>query len=77
MKDDLFRKLWVETDIRSGLKGGVGKFSPMTIIAPDDNSRLLSYYLFIVPVLRDPRFEIELFVPSDVETHQYYERNSS
>jgi transcriptional regulator with XRE-family HTH domain len=74
MNNDLFRELWVKTGIKDDLNGILGKFVPKNIIHPDPNKNsLLHFYRFSVPILRDPRFEIELLMPRDQETYTYYQ----
>ncbi len=72
MQNDLFRELWVEVDMRDALKGIVGKSTTKTLLNPLDKSKVLNFYLFVVPVLKDPRFELELLVPRDQETYRFY-----
>lgn len=73
MNNHLFSKLWVETDVKSGFTNVISKFALKSFIYPNHKDKLLNFYMFIVPVLTDPRFEMELLVPMDLETYQYYQ----
>lgn len=75
MKNDLFREIWVETDIRDKLEGVIGKFIPTTsVFLGQDKDNLLNFYLFSTPVLKDPRFEIQFLVPKDAETFSIFSK---
>lgn len=76
MKNDLFRELWVSTDIRDKLKGVVGKFTPKDVLHPTDDNRILRFFRFSAPVLKDPRFEIDYLIPRDLETYSYYNKTA-
>lgn len=72
MDNELFRKLWMETNIKNELDGVIGKYSERSFIDPNDKNKILNFNLFVLPVLKDPRFELTMFVPKDVETHRHY-----
>ncbi len=72
MQNDLFRELWVETDMRDRANAVIGKFATKSFIYPKDTSKMLHFFLFVVPVLKDPRFEIEFLIPQDKETYNFY-----
>jgi transcriptional regulator with XRE-family HTH domain len=72
MDNDTFRELWVVTDAKYKLDGIVGKYVIKCLPAAN-NSQLLKFFLFVVPVLKDPRFEVELLVPADLDTFNYYQ----
>lgn len=73
MDNELFRQLWMETGMKRDENTILGKYSLKHFVNPKDTSKLLNFYIFIVPVLRDPRFEVELHVPMDIETFNYYQ----
>lgn len=74
MNNDLFRKLWGKT-IGMNLKNFTTDHGLKTFIHPQDITKRLRFYFFIVPVVKDPRFDIELHVPADLETFQYFSQN--
>lgn len=74
MKNDLFKRLWIESQNMTMQDALVGKFAINNIPHPKNPNKLLNFYLFVVPVLEDPRFEIQMLVPSDMETYQFYHR---
>lgn len=73
MTEEIFRKLWVETKARDEDQVVLGKYSIKHFTNPSDPTKMLHFYIFVVPVLQDPRFEVELHVPVDQETYNYYE----
>jgi len=77
MKNDLFKSLWIESQSMTMQDALVGKFAINNIPHPEDPNKLLNFYLFVVPVLEDPRFEITMLVPSDVETYRFYPKNDN
>jgi len=42
------------------------------LVNPKNHKAFLHFFLFVIPVLKDPRFEMELLVPQDKETHTFY-----
>lgn len=73
MNYEIFRTLWVQTKARDEENIILGKYSTKTFQNPQDPSKLLRFYIFVVPVLQDPRFEVELHTPIDLETYRFYE----
>lgn len=72
MENQLFREIWSTTEMSYQATNVVNKFAIESIVSPLDQNKLLNFYLFVVPVLKDPRFEIEFMVPMDAETHDYF-----
>lgn len=72
LQNDLFRKIWTETQEISQTKLLVGKSATKQIAHPKNPKKMLSFYLFVVPILDDPRFEMEMLIPKDKETFEYY-----
>jgi transcriptional regulator with XRE-family HTH domain len=71
MDNKEFRNLWVETNTKDSNTNILGKYIIKKFMSPEKD-KILSFYMFVVPFLRDPRFDVELFVPLDLETNQYY-----
>lgn len=72
MDKELFRTLWVDAQSIDVLKLVLGKHLKRQFLHPKDKNKLLSFYIFYVPVLKDPRFEVCLKVPADMETYNAY-----
>lgn len=72
MNNDFFRELWVEVNVRDMHNVVLGKHAIKQFINPKDKNKIFNFYLFIVPVINDPRFEVELHVPVDLETYNAY-----
>ena len=62
MNNDLFKELWQKAQLTKEMDI-VGNFGRKSIITPGDKQRT-NYYFFVLPILKDPRFQIELFMPS-------------
>ncbi|MCL5970223.1 MAG: helix-turn-helix domain-containing protein [Patescibacteria group bacterium] len=75
MKNELFKTLWIESQNITLQDALIGKFAMTAIPHPKDQNKLLKFYLFASPVIEDPRFEILMMVPSDMETYKFYNRN--
>lgn len=74
LSNKLFYKIWLQTKIDDMPKVIIGKFATKSILNPQDPKKMLSFYLFVVPVIEDPRFEMELLVPMDYETYKYFRK---
>lgn len=74
MKNELFRKLWKEAQLTE-LDQIVTNYGCKFLISPEDKNKRLNFNFFIVPFLKDPRFNIEFFAPSDIETFKYFSRS--
>lgn len=72
MDNEFFRQLWVETSITKESDVLLSKYATKRFINPKDFQKMLNFYLFRVPIFQDPRFEMELEVPMDLETYSYY-----
>lgn len=74
LKNDLFRSIWREAEVASYPDLVVGKFALKYVANPDNPKKMLNFYLYVVPVLEDLRFEMEMLVPMDSETYQYFHK---
>lgn len=73
MNDDLFRKLWKEAQIPSK-QPLFRDYSRFTTPHPKDKNKLLTFDIFCVHLIKDPRFFIEFQVPADLETFNYFQK---
>ncbi len=71
MDNELFRELWPRAQRQMSNKPDVLNFGYKEV--KSDIETLLKFYFFSVPVFRDPRFSVELYVPKDIETFQHYQ----
>lgn len=71
-KNDLFRKIWKNTQGAIPPEVLIGKFAYKLIVNPKDPEKVLRFYLFVVPVVADSRFEMEVLIPMNTETYEYY-----
>jgi hypothetical protein len=69
MKNELFRSLWPEVNMSNIGQTDLGNFGVKN--APSSNGTL-NFYFFIVPLFKDPRFQIEFYIPSDEKTMKYF-----
>lgn len=72
MKNDLFRETWkkaqmVSPNLQVTRHGYKVFFDPKT-------NRKYRFNVFVVPLLNDPRFEIEFYTPADKQTFNYYQK---
>ncbi len=74
MNNKLFREIWSQVQQPEEPVDYVGKHAMKRILKPGTKNQFLHFYLFVVPVLKDPRFEMEMLVPSDLETYQYFQK---
>lgn len=72
MNNELFRILWSSAKTPEDAGIVVGKFAYKRILQTENPNQFLNFHLFIVPVLKDPRFEVQMLTPADLETFQYY-----
>lgn len=71
MKNELFRSIWqkaqqVNPDLFVTRHGSKVFFDPKT-------SKRYRFNVFVVPLLNDPRFEIEFYSPADKQTFEHYQ----
>ena len=69
MRNEIFRGLWPEIDTSKIGQTDLGNFGLKD--APS-NKGTLNFYFFIVPLFKDPRFQIEFYIPSDEKTMKYF-----
>lgn len=72
MNNELFKELWSKSQNYTSVIYDVANYSPKFGI-PAKEGKILNLYMFIVPVLKDPRFTIEFHTPADKETFEYFE----
>lgn len=74
LNNEVFRHIWTEINLNPQTESIVGKYAEKAIINPQKSNEFLQFHMFITPVLIDPRFEIELLVPKDLETYMFYQK---
>jgi len=75
MNNELFRTIWLKTQKTQPLS--VYNFGAVTpIINPKDTNKRLSIYFSMVPLLKDPRFELDFDTPADVATFRYFKKTT-
>lgn len=74
MSVPLFREIWKEVQ-NSKIRKEVINFDMVrSIVDPSDSSKRLSFYFTIVPLIKDPRFEVEFEIPADQHTFAYFQK---
>ena len=72
MGNELFRVTWKKAQAAdSNLQ--VTRYGNKVFYDPKTN-RKYKFNVFVVPLLNDPRFEIEFYTPADAETFKHYEK---
>jgi len=72
MDNELFRELWPLAQKQSLMELDVLKFAnKMLTVGNKENKKELSFYLFIIPILGDPRFSVQFDVPANKEAFDY------
>lgn len=71
MDNELFRTLWLkvqhgETEIVTT------RYGKKIFVHPEDTKKRLYFNIFVAPLYKDPRFELEFFSPSDDQTAAYF-----
>lgn len=75
MNNNLFRELWPQAQKQVYFKYDVTNYANKAITKKDkDGEKVLDFYFFVLPVYGDPRFSIEFYVPSDIETFQHFQK---
>ncbi|MDA1317158.1 MAG: helix-turn-helix transcriptional regulator [bacterium] len=76
MENELFRSTWLKTQKTKPLSVyNFGTVSP--IINPKNSNSRLKIYFSMVPLLKDPRFELDFDTPADITTFKYFNQLSS
>lgn len=73
MNNNLFRETWQRAQDTKLTEIAV-KYGMEPLIHPEDDSKRLNFHIFAVPVLTDPRIDIEFDVPADIETYKYFQK---
>ncbi len=73
MKNKLFLEIWSTLDYNSISDVVVTKHGTKFFINPEDKNKRFKMNFFIVPLLEDPRFEIEYYTPSDDISFEYFQ----
>ena len=77
LDNKLFRELWIIASNEPIIKTQfLPPFIKKTTLDLNNKRKELSTYMFTVPFLEDPRFEIELYTPADVYTFHYFQKIS-
>lgn len=63
MSNEWFRDIWQKA-LLSGEMDVIGNFGRKAVVTGTKQTPI-NYYFFVLPVLEDPRFEIELFLPTE------------
>ncbi len=71
MDNKLFSEMWKKSYNLQMFK--VAKHGKKVLIHPHDKNKRLLLYFSVVPLLSDPRFEIEFCTPVDSETFNYFQ----
>lgn len=72
MDNTLFRELWKKAQEHELF--AVTKHGRKLLIHPNNKKKRLRLYFSVGPLLSDPRFELELCYPSDLETFKYFHK---
>lgn len=73
MNNSLFRRLWMQVE-RGETEFVTTRYGEKIFIHPDDTKKRLNFTIFVVPLLNDPRFELEFFNPVDEETTEFFKQ---
>ncbi len=73
MKNKLFAKYWPTAKI-DNCDILVTKHGSKILVHPEDTQKRIKLDFFIVPLIKDPRFEIEFYVPGDLVAYQYFHK---
>jgi hypothetical protein len=72
MTNPLFRDIWLKSQ-GAKIQGVAKNYGIKVFMNPKNPKKKLTFNFFIVPVLTDPRFDIEFHTPADRETFEYFE----
>ncbi|HSX39891.1 MAG TPA: hypothetical protein VLI92_04865, partial [Candidatus Saccharimonadales bacterium] len=67
LENDTFRELWSNLNTYNSEKYQIDGFAIKSMHG-------LKFYFFVLPVITDPRFFVEYYVPADVKTFKYYQK---
>lgn len=71
MNNDLFREIWRKThDAEADFL--TTRYGKKIFVHPDDHTKRFQFNIFVVPLLKDPRFEMEFYNPSNPETIDFF-----
>jgi transcriptional regulator with XRE-family HTH domain len=73
MNNDLFKNSWQKAQFIPN-SGIMKDFGLKKLINPDYKSKRLEFFFFLEPLIIDPRFQIELHIPANKETFDYFKK---
>lgn len=73
MKNPLFRELWLQAQ-QLTTQDIATNYGEKVFINPKNPKQVLRFTFFVVPMFKNPRFDIEFHVPADRETFEYFEK---
>ena len=73
MDNPLFQEIWKKSQSHEMFK--LAKHGTKVLIHPKDSKKRLRLYFYVVPLLNDPRFELELCSPADKETYNFFDQD--
>ena len=74
MNDDLFRRLWKESDKVQEEEKPIDIYERLSVIHNGNAIEPLNFHFFSLPLLKDRRFYIEYYIPADMETMRYFKK---
>lgn len=72
MNIDLFRELWKKSQ-SAEVNFVTTRYGKKIFVRPDNQRKRLLFNFFMVPLHKDPRFEIEFFTPADAATAEFFQ----
>ncbi len=73
LSNKLFRTLWQRVQFTEE-KGIIQNYGRKKVVHPDDRSKRLEFHVFLEPLMRDSRFYIDLQLPADETTFEYFKQ---
>ena len=71
MTNQLFKTLWQKIQFEKN-SSVIQNFGNKKVVNPKDHFKRLEFNVFLEPMMHDPRFYIDMQVPNNKETFEYF-----
>lgn len=69
----IFKELWQELSVNNTeISISLGNFGYKSILNHNFSGKYLNFYYFIEPIIKDPRIFIEINIPADAKTYEFF-----
>jgi len=69
--------MWKETQFMNGGSKALTNYTLEPAIPYTEIKKRIRFHLFLEPIIKDPRFEMDFHIPADLESYKYFHQNNN